>query len=130
MKTKWIEDEFLYDGSQLKSLFAYMKYGIRGDSCVAWIGGCDIPAEHMIDGEDLRANETIAGHRMVHFILEKFHTDLFSAVVLQRLFASIVKDVLATFSPQFPLRREGDDLYWGEQKLSISIATRSPVGTA
>ena len=28
MKTHWIDEEFLYDGSQLRSLFAYQKFGL------------------------------------------------------------------------------------------------------
>jgi hypothetical protein len=54
-------------------------------------------------------------------------------VALQRLLASIVKDVIVAKEngvPRFPIRREGDDVYLvlpdGEGKLSISIATMSP----
>ena len=135
MKTKLIEEEFAYDGSQLRSLFAYMGHGVQGDSIVAWIGPCSIPNEHMVDGEDLLAGATIAGARMVHFIIEKFHTPLIAGVALQRLFAAICLDFLQEMDPETArnLRRDGDDLYYdsgtGEGKLSISIATVSPVST-
>lgn len=101
-----------------------------GDSVVAWIGGCDIPFAHMVDGEDLLAQSPIAGERMLHFIIEKFHQPLFAGVALQRLFAALNLEWIRTqVSGDLELRREGDDLYLGDGKLSISIATVSPVST-
>ena len=123
-----------YDGTQLKSLFAYLDHGILGDSIVAWIGPCNVSFEHMVDGEDLRDQSEIRGSRMVHFIVEKFGASLSETVALQRLLSSIAKDVLLEkmgTQPRFSIRRSGDDLYValsdGEGKLSISIATVSPV---
>jgi hypothetical protein len=123
-----------YDGTQLKSLFAYLDHGILGDSIVSWVGPCDVPFEHMVDGEDLRDQSEIRGTRMVHFIVEKFGASLSETVALQRLLSSIAKDVLLEkmgSQPRFSIRRAGDDLYValadGEGKLSISIATLSPV---
>jgi hypothetical protein len=136
MKSHFIQNEFAYDGSQLRSLFAYLGHGIQGTSIISWIGACDISNEHMIDGEDLLAGETIAGARMVHFIIERFETQLFGAVALQRLMASIVMDICrehvgagASGSAEMAsiFRREGDDVYFGDGKLSISIATLTPI---
>lgn len=133
MKTKFIEKEFPYDGTQLRSLYGYLDHGLLGDSIVAWVGPCNIDFSHMVDGEDLLAKAEIRGARMVHFIVEKFHSTLPEMVALQRLLAAIVKDVIVTREnglPRFPIRREGDDIYLmlpnGEGKLSISIATMSP----
>ncbi len=133
MKTKFIEKEFPYDGTQLRSLYGYLDHGLLGDSIVAWVGPCNIDFSHMVDGEDLLAKAEIRGARMVHFIVEKFHSTLPEMVALQRLLASIVKDVIVereNGTPRFPIRREGDDIYLmfpdGEGKLSISIATMSP----
>lgn len=129
MKAKLLAPEFAYDGTQLRSLFAYLEHGLLGDSAVAWIGACDIDFAHMVDGEDLREQAAIRGGRMLHFIFEIFDRDLFAGVSLQRLFASIAKDLIEERAPHVRLRRSGDDLYQGERKLSISIATRSPVST-
>jgi uncharacterized protein len=138
MKTKFVEKEFAYDGAQLHSLFGYMEHGLAGDSAVAWIGSCSIPFANMADGEDVVAGATIAGDRMVHFIIEKFHAPLIAGVALQRLFAAIVLDLLReNVLPAVALRlsREGDDLYLANTtandrgKLSISIATVSPIST-
>jgi hypothetical protein len=131
MRAKWLDQSFKYDGSQLRSLYAYMNHGLRGDSIVAWAGACDVTPDHMVDGEDLRAKAAIRGDEMVHFIIEKFDCSLLAAVALQRLLATIVKDVLIELAEDkkmaIDLRRDGDDLFFGERKLSISIATVSPV---
>lgn len=132
MKTLWVSEEFLYDGSQLKSLFAYQQYGILGDSVVAWIGPCNITA-HMVDAEDQRAGEKIEGSKMLHFIVECFGPDLVAAVSLQRLFAAIIMSELMKQNANLAssIFRKGDDIYLrsghADRKLSISIATTSPV---
>ena len=122
-----------YDGQQLHSLFAYLEHGILGPSIVSWRGACDIPFSRMVDGEDLLAKAVIQGQEMLHFIIEVFDRDLFSGVALQRLFAAITRDYLQKQAAKtlsgHHLIREGDDLYWGDRKLSISIATKSPVST-
>jgi hypothetical protein len=125
VKAKFLETGELYDGSQLVSLRSYLKHELLGDSIVAWIGACDVSLEHMVDGEDLLENASIRGDKMVHFIVEKFDSTLLAAVALQRLLASIVKDVLG----ESRMIRDGDDLFLDGKKLSISIATQSPVSS-
>lgn len=132
MKTKFIKKYFPYTGEQLHSHFAYEEYGVLGNSIVAWIGPCDIPFEHMVDLEDVVAHSPIRGALMIHFIVEVFGQNLFSAVSLQRLLASIVKDEIeasAKSKASIRLRRDGDDVFWEESKMTISIASISPVST-
>jgi uncharacterized protein len=132
MKSHFVDREFAYDGSQLHSLFAYLEHKVQGNSVISWIGPCCIPADHMVDGEDLLAGARIEGDKMVHFIVELFHTPLIAAVSIQRLFAAICLDLVrekAGASAAGNLRREGDDLYFAEGKLSISIATSTPVSS-
>ncbi len=126
MKTLFIQDKMEYDGTQLRSLFAYLEYRVQGDSCVSFIGPCDISFEDMVDGEDLLERSQIRGQEMLHFIFEIFDRELVSGVFLQRLFASIVADEIHKVS-KVRLSREGDDLYLDGKKLSISIATKSPI---
>lgn len=131
MESLFIEKNFAYDGSQLRSLFAYLEHGLLGPSIVSWKGACQIPFSHMVDGEDLLAKAVIEGDEMLHFIIEIFDRDLFAGVAMQRMFASIAKDYLqkkaAPVLGAASLVREGDDIYWDDRKLSISIATKSPV---
>ncbi len=126
MKTKFVERGEKYDGSQLVSLRTYLKHKILGDSIIAWIGACDIPFEHMVDGEDLNAQAEIRGDKMVHFIVEKFNCSLLAAVALQR-FARVDCSRLSANKNKLELKRDGDDIWAGDRKLSISIATVSPI---
>lgn len=120
-----------YDGSQLRSLFAYRNYNILGDSIVGWVGPCQVNPEFMVDGEDLNAGEKICGEEMLHFIFENFDMNLLAGVAVQRLMTSIALDVIREMSPNTStaqaLQRRGDDIFFENQKLSISIATVSPL---
>ena len=133
MKSKYLGHQEKYDGSQLVSLRNYLEHGLLGDSIVAWVGACDVSFAHMVDGEDLLQNARIAGDSMLHFIVEKFAVSLFAAVGLQRLLAGIVKDQVQSACRNRALAqtmvRLGDDLYCDTRKLSISIATQSPVSS-
>lgn len=132
MKAKFIDQEMKYTGEQLHSLYAYLNTGLLGDSMVAWIGGCNVSFDKMVDGEDLRAQARIQGGKMLHFIVEKFHASLYAGVVTQRLLASMVHDLLVEWSEgeeKSKFRRVGDDIFYQGGKLSISIATVSPVST-
>ena len=124
MKTHLAPGRVDYDGTQIHSLWAYRTYGVQGDSIVAFQGGCEIPFTNMVDLEDVRAKSRIASPLMLHFIAEHFDLDLEKAVLRQRLLAAIVRDELGG-----EVRRDGDDLFLGPGKLSISIATLTPVSS-
>lgn len=128
MISLFLEESLDYDGTALRSLWAYRTLGTQGDSLVAFVGGCDIPFEHMADLEDVRARKRIWSPRMLHFIEERFDMDLEKAILRQRLLAILVRDEVERRSSR-KIRREGDDLFDGERKLSISIATATPVST-
>jgi uncharacterized protein len=127
MKYKYIEKELAYDGTQLRSLFGYLDHGVMGDSIVAFAGPCDVSFDHMVDGEDLLAQSPIRGGSMLHFIVECFGINLQTTVAFQRILAALVFEELSGMGTIKTLKREGDDIYIGEGKLSISIATSSPI---
>jgi hypothetical protein len=124
MKTHLAPDRIDYDGVQIHSLWAYRRFGVQGDSLVAFQGGCEIPFDNMVDLEDVLRKSRIASPLMLHFIAEHFDLDLEKAVLRQRLLAAIVRDELGG-----EVRRDGDDLFLGSGKLSISIATLTPVSS-
>lgn len=128
MHSLWIEKEFNYDGSQLRPLFAYENYQLLGESIVAWQGPCNVANEFMKDGEDLFAGESIASHKMLHFIVELFEKDMFSLVSFQRLIASLCMQEILKLKPNVKIHRKGDDLYINsDSKLSISIASKGSI---
>ena len=122
----WLAEPRLYDGLAMQSLWSYRTCGIAGDSIVAFRGGCDIPAAHILDLEDLLAGSKIYSPDMLHFIIEHFEGDLLLAAHRQRLLAAIVKEWLEQQGVG-GLRRDGDDIYRDHNKLSISIAAATPV---
>lgn len=126
MQTAFATDIF-YDGSQLRSGFISETFGLSGDAIVAFTGGCDVSPDHMLDLEDLEAGQSIRARLMLHFIVEHHGIALPLAVARQRLLAALVREVLTDEYGVSGLTREGDDLYLGERKLSISVAVKSPV---
>jgi hypothetical protein len=128
ISSRWIEEAILYDGTPLESLWAYRRFGLRGDSIVAFAGPCDIPPERIVDWEDRLAGARIYSPMMLHFIVEHFELALDKGIWRQRLLAAMTRDLLADRT-KGAIRRDGDDLFDGDRKLSISIATLTPVST-
>lgn len=131
MKTLFIEKPLKYDGAQLRSLFAYSEFGILGTSVIAFEGACDVQ-EHMVDLEDVRAGALIQGAKMLHLIIEIFDSNhsLAHGVSFQRLVTATAMEVMLKLNATLGsrLHRQGDDVYLdGDKKMSISIATKSPV---
>jgi len=131
LTTEFLRRPLAYDGTQIGPLWAYRELGRQGDSLIAFVGRCSIPFRHMIDQDDVRRRARIASPRMVHFIAEHFDTppDLEKAVLRQRVFATLALETLRSRCDA-RLRREGDDLFTARrEKLSISVATATPVST-
>ncbi len=130
MKTKFIDHNELYDGSQLRPLYNYLVHKTLGTSVISWVGPCDVSLEMMKDGEDVLKNAKIQSDSMLHFIFEIFERDLFSGVCLQRLFINLIKEEIFKVYEVY-LYRSGDDLYLRnkggilDQKFNVSIACPS-----
>jgi hypothetical protein len=115
-----------YDGSQLRSGWIAETFGVPGDAIAVFTGSCDVTPEHMLDLEDLQAGETIRAKRMLHFIVEHAGAELPLMVARQRLLVSLARDTLLRRRNISGLIRQGDDLFVGRRKLSVSIAAVSP----
>jgi uncharacterized protein len=127
LQTHWCDELIAYDGSQLRAHWLLDRFALVGDALVAFRGPCQVACDEVADLEDLDG-PGIAADDMVHFVWESFATtDLLLAVHRQRLFAAQVREVLQQHGMGSELSRTGDDLYVGGGKLSISIATVSPV---
>ena len=129
MKYHVAADELAYTGEQLRSSFAYTVFGILGDSIVAFCGPCDVKREKIVDIEDLKEGNRIYSESMLHFIIEHHDTDLEKAVLRQVMLASIVKDMLNHRLRELRVRRMHTDLYDGDAKLSVSVATVTPLSS-
>lgn len=129
MKKYWIEKEFTYDGAQLRSHWIFENTGILGDAVVAFIGAADVPLNNMVDLVDVAAKENIYSKSMLHFIIEHFGMDLEKSIFCQRIFSSIVAEELTKIVCGCEIERKGDDIFDKDRKLSVSIATLSPVSS-
>lgn len=127
LQTHWCDETIVYDGSQLHAHWLLDRFGLVGDALVAFRGPCNVARDQIADLADVDG-PGIAADDMVHFVWECFSTtDLLLATHRQRLFAAQVAEVVRALAPGAEPVRDGDDLYIAGGKLSISIATVSPV---
>ena len=123
MKTKFIDKEIKYIGSQLAPHWIYKNFKIQGDAIVAFCGECKVDLTEMVDIEDVINNEPIYSKYMLSFITEQFGIGLSEGVFRQRLLMCIIKELLE--EKGIFVVRKGDDLMIDGKKLSVSIATKS-----
>ena len=133
MKYIRLEEESLYDGSQIKPMWAFKQFRIKDYSLISWIGPMDIKTDNLIDYEDVGLE--IKGDKLLHFVIEHFDSqpaDIRLCYHRQRLFVMIIKDLLNEMG--IKTQRKGDDIYFKDEqdekqkkfsKLSVSIATCS-----
>lgn len=129
MQIKFIEQTLIYDGSQLAPHWIYKTFGLLGNALVAFRGGCNVPIEKMVDLVDVRENKPIFSEEMLHFIGEFFDTDLTKTILLERLLVSLAQQEVIFRTKRPTIVRGGNDLYEEGAKLSVAIATSSPVST-
>jgi hypothetical protein len=122
---------------ELRSGWLRERFGLEGDAIVAFHGPCSVKGDDLVDLEDLEAGLTVEGDNMLHFIAEISGIGLPGIAFVQRLLCIIarraVEDACGRTGKgesgkrdRCKVRRDGDDLYVGEGKLSVSIATVSP----
>jgi len=120
-----LAESFTYDGSQLSPLWIFHRLGLTGDAVVAFRGPCSVGPDALVDQADVRAGASIFSEDMLHFLVEHFENDLERAVLRQRILVVLIGEELAARGAH--LSRSGDDLFYLGRKLSVSIATVTPV---
>lgn len=123
MNTHFTDKEIKYIGSQLSPHWIYKNFHLQGDSIIGFIGEVDVKIDEMVDIEDVINNEPIYSKKMLNFIIEQYDISLTAMVYAQRLFISIIKETLEEYN--IFVTRKGDDLFYKNRKLSVSIATKS-----
>lgn len=123
MKSKFIDENIKYIGSQLVPHWIYKNFKIQGDAIVAFVGECEVKLTEMVDIEDVINDEPIYSKLMLSFITEQFNIGLVEGVFRQRLLIMIIKEILE--EKGIFVVRNGDDLMIDNKKLSVSIATKS-----
>jgi len=126
LNTYLSEKNLTYDGTQLSPHWIYKNFELLGDSVISFVGPADVPTNHMVDLVDVKKDAPIYGPLMLHFIGEWFLDSLDYGILLQHLFACEIYELLWERGIQ-GLSRNGNDIFVKSRKLSVSIATRSPV---
>lgn len=127
MEKLFIDREIKYTGSELSPHWIYKNFHIQGDAIVCFKGEVDVKLTEMVDIEDVINNEPIKSDKMANFIIEVFNSNLREGIFRQRLFISIIKETLEDMG--IKTKRKGDDLFYNDKKLSVSIATKSTTST-
>ena len=121
---KHVDEIFEYDGSQINPSWAFQEFEIYGSSIVTWIGPVNITPDNLKDFADVGLE--IKSSNMVNFICEFFDQqppNMRIAYLRQRLLVMIFREILTEYGVE--TTREGDDIFVGGAKLSISIASVS-----
>lgn len=113
----------VYTGRELRPHFILETFGVVGTAVVGWVGPTHVATSELVDWVDRREKETIVAREMAHFIVEMFGASLRETVLFQRLWIARISDLLGS-----DIEKRGNDLF-GPDKLSVSIATASPVST-
>lgn len=121
-----VESSIKYDGKQLSPHWIYRHCDLIGDSVVVFQGEADVTLDHMVDLIDVKREAAIYSPLMLHFLGEWFIDSLDMGILLQHLFVANVYEVLWESGVK-NLERRGNDIYFDQRKLSVCIATRSPV---
>jgi hypothetical protein len=135
-KLKELTDCDYYDGSLIHSRFAYKFFKDKVTpigNILSFIAPAKVETDFMIDLEDVLQKDFIYSENMVHFCYELPIPDLWGGVAFQRLYNSIMADILAGII-QEPVEIEGDDIFIRKEvekngviiargKASVSIVT-------
>lgn len=128
LQTQISSEKLNYTGAELKPHFLLTHFGLQGSALAAFRGACSVKTEDLVDYEDRLAQDFIAAAEMLHVLGEFFGMPLVQGIWAQRLLmAQAYEELIARGVDATRLRREGDDLYLGLAKLSVSIVTASPV---
>lgn len=120
------ETEIPYDGSPLSAHWIYRKFDILGDALVAFVGPAKVEIDHLVDLEDVKKVAPIYSPHMLHFLGEWFIDSLDLGILLQNHLVNSVYQRLWEKGVR-DLSRRGNDLFYDKRKLSVSVATRTPV---
>ena len=126
MNSLFIEKNIKYTGRELAPHWIMSNFSLFGDSIVSFVGEVEVPIENMVDVEDRINNEPIYAKSMLNFIIEHFDYSIKEIAFAQILLIQTIREVMLD-EYKIDLKREGDDLFFDDRKLSVSIATKSIV---
>jgi hypothetical protein len=117
-----------YTGSELAPHWIAHRIKHFGSAVVGFRGPCLVATNKLVDLEDRFAGTEIRAKEMLHFLGEFFEGGLEAGILWQRLFVASFAELLTEQSEgRFTVKRNGNDLFVNDRKLSVSIVTATPV---
>lgn len=126
LSIQFLNSSIPYTGRELKPHWIYETTGVLGHALVAFSGPCEVALDQMVDLVDVKKKAPIYSAEMIHFLGEFFIDSLDQGILLQHLIVATIYGELWE-SGVTNLSRRGNDIYYQGRKLSVSIATKSPV---
>ena len=128
----------IYDGELLGSRFAYKFFKdkvLRTGNIVAFRAPMKVEKEFMVDQEDILNEDYIYSDDALNFLIEIPDIDLFGGVCFQRMFNSLIANILASKYLKCDIEVDGDDIIVHKEheqggivqqkgKASVSIAKK------
>ncbi|HII59276.1 TPA: DUF366 family protein [Methanocaldococcus jannaschii] len=130
MSIIFVKDRLDYTGKEIEPLWAFKTFDIQKDSIVVFRGRMEVTTENMKDLKDIKREKDIKtpikSEDAINFVVEHFDViDLKTIYLRQRLLVFIAKEVIESYN--IKLKRDGDDLYFEDKKLSVCIACKGTV---
>ncbi len=129
---KMLETEIEYNGSQIRPLWAFEEFGIRGDSIICFFGPMRVKSTEMIDLQDIRregelAEVLISSDESLNFVIEHFDCQPPNLLLAYHRLRLLVFVSLETIREKFSgfWLRKATDLFLTDKKISVGIATIS-----
>ncbi|MHA1911190.1 MAG: DUF366 family protein [Candidatus Kariarchaeaceae archaeon] len=128
-------EQITYDGTAIASHWALDRFDILGNSMISFRGPLKVPQSEMVDLLDIKeegdlGTYLITGKEAVQWIIEDFSPhppNLELEYSRLRILVLVILEVLRKNIPDRDFRRSHTDIYVGNQKLSVGIATISKV---
>ena len=130
MSIVFVKDRLDYTGKEIEPLWAFKTFDVQKDSIVVFRGKMEVTAKNMKDLKDVKREKDIKipikSEDAINFVVEHFDAvDLKTIYLRQRLLVFIAKEVIESYN--IKLKRDGDDLYFEDKKLSVCIACKGVV---
>ncbi|XRO75623.1 DUF366 family protein [Methanocaldococcus sp. 28A] len=126
----FVKDKLDYTGREIEPLWAFKTFDVQKDSIVVFRGKMNVSIDNMKDLKDIKREKNIKipikSEDAINFVVEHFDAiDLKTIYLRQRLLVFIAKEVIESYNIR--LKRDGDDLYFEDKKLSVCIACKGTV---
>ncbi len=119
-----LKEKVTYTGKELRSGWIQARTGLSDDAAVGFVGPCRVENEDLVDMDDVRAGAFIASAAMAHVIVEHPGCGIETAVLRQRILVCLLCELLS--EKGCGVRRSGDDVFFDDRKLTVSIAAPGP----